>query len=60
MDGRAHREHNDLVENAQALPPDAPSPEEFRETLVNIGMSSHLLGVDLSSVKLTRKGIVPR
>lgn len=49
-----------LVNNAHALPPDAPSPEEFRETLVNIGMSSHLFGVDLSSIKLTRNGIVPR
>jgi hypothetical protein len=53
-------QHNFLVQNAHALPPDAPSPEEFRETLVNIGMSSHLFGVDLSAVKLTRKGIVPR
>jgi hypothetical protein len=49
-----------LKQNAHALPPDAPSPEEFRDALVNIGMSSHLFGVDLSAVKLTRKGIVPR
>jgi hypothetical protein len=51
---------NWTVQQGDALPPGAPSVEEFRETLVDLGQSSHLFGVDLSAVKLTRNGIVPR
>lgn len=43
-----------------ARPPDAPSPAEFRRSLIELGQSSDYFGVDLSAVKLTRKGIVPR
>jgi hypothetical protein len=53
-------QHNFLVQNAHALPPGAPPPEQFRETLANIAQSSHLFGVDLTAVRLTRKGVVPR
>jgi hypothetical protein len=51
---------NWTVQQGDALPPEAESVEEFRDTLVELGQSRHLFGVDLSAVKLTRSGIVPR
>ena len=51
---------NWTVQQGDALPPGAESVEEFRQTLIELGQSRHLFGVDLSAVKLTRKGIVPR
>ena len=53
-------QYNWTVQQGDALPPGAETVEEFRETLVELGQSRHLFGVDLSAVKLTRKGIVPR
>jgi hypothetical protein len=49
---------NWTVEQGAALPPGAV--EAFRDRLVELGQSRHLFGVDLSAVKLTRQGIVPR
>ena len=51
---------NWTVAQGDALPPGAETVEEFRETLVELGQSRHLFGVDLSAIKLTRRGIVPR
>jgi hypothetical protein len=51
---------NWTVAQGDALPPGAETVEEFRQTLVELGQSRHLFGVDLSAVRLTRKGIVPR
>jgi hypothetical protein len=53
-------QHNYLAQLGDARPAGVPSAEEFLETLMDLGQSSHLFGVDLSAVKLTRKGIVPR
>jgi hypothetical protein len=46
------------VQQGAALPPGAVS--RTRERLIELGQSRHLFGVDLSAIKLTREGIVPR
>jgi hypothetical protein len=51
---------NHLGNLGAARPSIYPSPEEFRETLIELGRSRHLFGVDLSAVRLTRDGVVPR
>ena len=51
---------NWTVQQGAALPPNLATVEEFRERLIELGQSRHLFGVDLSAVKLTREGIVPR
>jgi hypothetical protein len=53
-------QHNYLEQLGDARPAGAPSADEFRDTLVELGRSNDLFGVDLSAVKLTRKGVVSR
>jgi hypothetical protein len=53
-------QYNHLVALGDARPAEFPTPEEFRETIIEYVQSRHLFGIDLSGVKLTRKGIVLR
>jgi hypothetical protein len=53
-------QHNYLESLGDARPPDFPTPDEFRATIIEYVQSRHLFGVDLSAVELTRKGIVLR
>jgi hypothetical protein len=53
-------QYNHLVSLGEARPAEFPTPEEFRETIIEYVQSRHLFGIDLSAVELTRKGIVLR
>jgi hypothetical protein len=53
-------QHNYLTSLGDARPPDFPTPDEFRATIIEYVQSRHLFGIDLSEVALTRKGIVLR
>lgn len=53
-------QYSHLVSLGDARPAEYPTPEEFRETIIEYVQSRHLLGIDLADVKLTRKGLVLR